>query len=123
MADMADGRGQVLSDRLEAARTALEDNARRLAEIRVGLLAAREAAQKGRDEREILHDSAYARLQARLDTLPVIEQAKGIMMARTGCTPDEAFAMLRSASQRANVPVRDLALDLVEKTIRSDGVG
>ena len=39
-----------------------------------------------------------------------IEQAKGMLMARSpGITADEAFDMLRSASQRENVKVRDIA--------------
>lgn len=54
-----------------------------------------------------------ARLRAQLATLPVIEQAKGILMGREHCSPEEAFDMLRRASQRTNVPVRDLALELV----------
>lgn len=40
-------------------------------------------------------DPAAARLMARLDTMPVIEQAKGIVMEREGCGPDEAFDVLR----------------------------
>jgi two-component system, response regulator / RNA-binding antiterminator len=50
---------------------------------------------------------------AQLDTMPVIEQAKGILMAQQGCGPDEAFDLLRRASQRFNVPVRALAARLV----------
>jgi hypothetical protein len=50
---------------------------------------------------------------ARLDSMPVIEQAKGILMAQQGCGPDEAFDLLRRASQRFNVPVRVLAARLV----------
>jgi len=48
-----------------------------------------------------------------LDTVPVIEQAKGMLMAQQGCGPDEAFDLLRRASQRFNVPVRVLAARLV----------
>jgi hypothetical protein len=66
-----------------------------------------------------LQASRYARLLARLATLPVIEQAKGIMMAQTGCTPDEAFDMLRRASQRSNIPVRELAEQIIERTTAS----
>jgi hypothetical protein len=47
------------------------------------------------------------------DTRPVIEQAKGILMAQRRCGPDEAFDLLRRASQRFNVPVRVLAARLV----------
>ena len=36
---------------------------------------------------------------------PVIEQAKSIVMAELTCTPDEAFDLLRRASQCANVKV------------------
>jgi len=50
---------------------------------------------------------------AQLDTTPVIEQAKGIFMAQHDCGPDEAFELLRRASQRFNVPVRVLAARLV----------
>ena len=49
---------------------------------------------------------------ARLDTMPVIEQAKGMLIAQYGCGPDEAFDLLRRASQRFNVPVRVLAARL-----------
>jgi len=44
--------------------------------------------------------------------MPVIEQAKGILMAQRSCGPDEAFDLLRRASQRFNVPVRVLAARL-----------
>jgi hypothetical protein len=47
------------------------------------------------------------------DTRPVIEQAKAILMAQHGGDPDEAFDLLRRASQRFNVPVRVLAARLV----------
>jgi hypothetical protein len=57
--------------------------------------------------------SRVERLEARLATQAVIEQAKGILMARQGCDPDKAFDMLRSASQRTNRPVRELARDIV----------
>jgi ANTAR domain-containing protein len=60
-----------------------------------------------------LQRSAYLRLQARLETMPVIEQAKGILIAQYQCTQDEAFDLLRRSSQRSNVPVRELAAQLV----------
>lgn len=68
-------------------------------------------------DRQLLSVSAWARLKAQLATMPVIEQAKGILVARAGCDPDEAFHLLRRASQQANVPVRDLAARLVEQSI------
>ena len=44
----------------------------------------------------------------------VIEQAKGIVMAHHGGTPDEAFARLVTLSSRHNVKLRNLAGLLVE---------
>jgi GAF domain-containing protein len=47
----------------------------------------------------------------------VIEQAKGMLMAgKPGLTADGAFDMLRSASQRENVKLRDIAQRIVDRT-------
>lgn len=73
--------------------------------------------QSGQDDR--LRHSAYARLQARLATMPVIEQAKGVLMAQFGWTAEEAFDALRRASQRSNIRVRDLADRIVANTARA----
>ncbi len=54
--------------------------------------------------------------------MPVIEQAKGVLMAQQRCGPDEAFDLLRRASQRANVKVRFLAALIVEQ-ISSQSAG
>ena len=42
-----------------------------------------------------------------------IGEAKGILMEREGCTSDEAFDMLRRASQRENRKLRELAEEIV----------
>lgn len=84
-------------------------------EARARALAARDRACQGRSEREILQASALARLHAKLQTLPEIEQAKGIIMGQQLCGPDEAFDLLRRASQRANVKVKVMAAQLVEQ--------
>lgn len=105
--------------RLEAAQREFDAQAERLEQARARLRETREQSLKARSEREILHDSAYARLQARLDTMPVIEQAKGILMAQQRCGPDEAFDLLRRASQRANVKVSVLAAQMVEQIASS----
>ena len=75
--------------------------------------------QAARSDPDRLQYSAYARLQARLASLPVIEQAKGIIMARYGWSEDQAFDALRRASQRENIKVRDLAASIVARTARS----
>jgi GAF domain-containing protein len=52
-------------------------------------------------------------LHAAMLSRSVIEQAKGIVMARQGCSPDEAFAVLTRLSQSRNVKLRDVAASLV----------
>lgn len=60
-------------------------------------------------------------LEAAMASRAVIEQAKGVLMAQTGCGPDEAFERLRSASQRENVKLRDVATRIVgSAAARSD---
>jgi len=66
-------------------------------------------------DREMLTESAVARLQARLETMPVIEQAKGMIMDQEGCTAEQAFDLLRKASQSSNVPIRELAALMVAR--------
>jgi len=55
----------------------------------------------------------------------VIEQAKGIVMARSDLGPEAASDVLRRVSQRENRKLREVAADLVERTERvaaaSDG--
>lgn len=53
-------------------------------------------------------------LRAAMVSRATIEQAKGILMAGGGITPDEAFAMLVRASQRENRKLRELATEIVE---------
>jgi len=62
---------------------------------------------------------AVARPVANLESMPVIVQAKGIIMAKTGRTEAEAFGMLQQVSQRRNVPVRDLAAWLVASAVHN----
>ena len=101
--------------RLHAARLEFDAQAKRFEQARTRLQATVEAIQKDLSRPEILHDSAFARLLARLDSMPVVEQAKGILMAQNRCGPDEAFDLLRRASQRANVKVSVLAARMVEQ--------
>ena len=61
--------------------------------------------------------SAYARLQAQLASMPVIEQAKGIVMAQCGWDADQAFDAMRRVSQRENIKVRELAARIGARTL------
>ena len=54
-------------------------------------------------------------LEQKAESRDVIGRAKGILMAPIRCRDEEAFALLRSASQRMNVKVRDIAQQLVEQ--------
>jgi hypothetical protein len=58
-------------------------------------------------------------LRARLATLPVIEQAKGILIARYQIDAETAFDLLRRWSSHANLKLRDVAHILVTAASRS----
>lgn len=53
-------------------------------------------------------------LERALVTREMIGQAIGILMERERITADQAFDILRRASQRLNVKLRDVAQDLVD---------
>ena len=48
-------------------------------------------------------------LEQKVRSRDLIGQAKGILMARSGVDEERAFAMLKSASQRMNLKLRDVA--------------
>ena len=52
-------------------------------------------------------------LREALATRAVIDQALGILMAQQHCNHDQAFAILRSASQHQNRKLRDVATEIV----------
>lgn len=54
-------------------------------------------------------------LQLALESRGIIDQAKGILMGQEHCTADEAFALLRTASQHRNTKVRDIATEIVNR--------
>jgi len=64
-------------------------------------------------EREALTSLAN-NLERALTSRAVIDQAKGVLMARLGVDADESFARLVALSSRLNVKVRDLARLVVE---------
>jgi GAF domain-containing protein len=51
-----------------------------------------------------------------MDSRAVIEQAKGVLMAQRHVTAEQAFEILREASQRYNRKLREIALGIVEGT-------
>jgi len=58
-------------------------------------------------------------LKAAIEHRDVIGQAKGILMARERCTADEAFNMLRMASQRENRKLHEIAVQLAGRAAGS----
>jgi len=58
-------------------------------------------------------DTEVRQLQEALRSRATIEQAKGILIARHHCSPDDAFALLTRLSQHENRKLRDVAADLV----------
>jgi hypothetical protein len=64
-------------------------------------------------QREAAAREATASIRASAERRAVIEQAKGMLMVVYGIEELEAFEMLREASNRANIAVRDIAYTLV----------
>ena len=65
-------------------------------------------------------DALAKNLEAALEHRDVIGQAKGLLMASSDRTPDEAFDVLRRASQRTNRKLYDVAQDIVERRSAHD---
>ncbi len=64
------------------------------------------------------HDDLRAlaeHLAAALESRATIDQAKGVIMAHRGGTPDDAFDHLSAMSQHRNVKLRDVAQGIVER--------
>ncbi|HEY0117999.1 MAG TPA: GAF and ANTAR domain-containing protein [Cellulomonas sp.] len=57
-------------------------------------------------------------LQTALSSRPVIDQAVGIIRARSGSTAEEAFARLRTISQHENVRLATVAARVVDEAVR-----
>ncbi|MBY8869465.1 ANTAR domain-containing response regulator [Streptomyces sennicomposti] len=55
-----------------------------------------------------------AQLRQAIASRPVIDQARGILMAAHACTPQQAWDILREASQRSNTKLRTVAAWVVE---------
>ena len=53
-------------------------------------------------------------LRRAMQSRAVIEQAKGVLMAQRGVGADQAFEILREASQRYNRKLRDIAAGIVD---------
>jgi GAF domain-containing protein len=59
-------------------------------------------------------DEQARNLRLAMESRAIIEQAKGVLMAQRQVTPEQAFEVLREASQRYNRKLRDIAAGIVE---------
>lgn len=60
-------------------------------------------------------DERASQLEQALVSRSTIDQALGVLMAQNRCTRDEAFGILRRASQNRNVKLRDVAAVIIER--------
>jgi AmiR/NasT family two-component response regulator len=72
------------------------------------LLPAIETARARHAELKVVRDESES-LREALDARKVIERAKGLLMEKDGLSESEAFARLRTASQRTGKQLRDVA--------------
>jgi GAF domain-containing protein len=96
----------------------------------VGAFATPEALKAGLEVAEavavaVVNADAHAKvvdqahnMRLAMESRAVIEQAKGVLMAQRGIDAQQAFDMLREASQRYNRKLRDIAAGIVESTHR-----
>jgi len=83
---------------------------------RVEMLCARASVALANAQRYAEALAVSDQLQTAIDSRAVIEQAKGVLMARTGLDPDAAFDALRVRSQHENRKLRDVAAEIVSST-------
>lgn len=72
----------------------------------------------------LAHTRAVAeQLEKALTSRAVIDQAIGILIARSGCTDTQAFDTLRTISQNENTPLREVARNLRDTAARRARAG
>ena len=77
-----------------------------------------EAELLGHREENERFAALTGQLQQAMASRPVIEQAKGVIVAETGYDPERAFGRLVAVSRSRNVKVRDLARAIVVRAQR-----
>ena len=68
-------------------------------------------------------EAEVAGLRRAMASRGVIEQAKGVLAERLGCSPEEAFTHLSNTSQRSNVRLADVAASLLASMATEAPVG
>jgi transcriptional regulator with GAF, ATPase, and Fis domain len=87
-------------------------------QARAGQLADRAAGALAVGLRLAEEHSENANLRIALTSRSVIDQAIGILVAQQQCSVEDAFALLRQASQGRNVKLRDVAAEVVASAQR-----
>ena len=59
-------------------------------------------------------------LQTALNSRVLIEQAKGVLLALTSTSVDEAFRLMRDYSRRHRLPLRQVAAEVIARTITAE---
>jgi hypothetical protein len=62
-------------------------------------------------------EQELAELRLALESRVVIEQAKGVLMGRHGCAPDEAFAELRTIARSTQRRLHEVAFEVVRDAL------
>jgi AmiR/NasT family two-component response regulator len=107
-----------LANRLALARSEAEQNLLRLEVALACRTAIFEEITDARSARAKTHDEALHRLEARLADLPVLEEARGILMVELGCSAKEALKHLRRLSREQYLEVTVVAETLVQRAIQ-----
>ena len=71
-----------------------------------------------RDRRIVELVAEVEHMHAAMETRSVIDQAKGVIMAAAGCSPDAAFAILVAQSQSENRKLHEIATEIGARQIR-----
>ena len=82
--------------------------------VAAAAISAQDAADVDRTHVEAIHH-----LRSALESRDLIGQAKGLLMAKAGCSSDDAFDLLRAQSQHENRKLTDVAAELVERHNRT----
>lgn len=62
-------------------------------------------------------DLIAEQLQTALNSRTLVEQAKGVLHGQTNASVDEAFRLMREHSRRHQIPLREVAADVIDGTI------
>lgn len=87
--------------------------------IQIGNTFARQAAATVANAE--IHDRmarVIVQLNEAMASRSVIDQARGILIANTGCSAEEAFDLLKQQSQHENIKVREIAAQIVRNAMK-----